>query len=50
MYGTTEMSASGAVLASTGLAMGSYVLAGIGLIFAGIAVIMLVKKNSKNRP
>lgn len=50
MYGTTEVSASGAVLATTGLAMGSYILAGVGLVLAGIAIIMLVKKHSKNRP
>lgn len=50
MYGTTEFSASGGVLAATGLATGSLILAGIGLFLAGIACWALVRKNGKNKP
>lgn len=50
MYGTTEISASGGVLAATGLAIGAYALAGIGLILVGAALYMLVRKPGKNRP
>lgn len=50
MYGTTETAAAGGALAATGAATGSYVLAAVGLILAGIAVFALLRRNPKNRP
>lgn len=50
MYGTTELSGGGAVLAATGLATGSMVLAAVGIALAGIAVWLLVRKPGKHRP
>lgn len=50
MYGTTSASgATGATLAMTGLATGTTVLAIIGLIFAGVALLTLVKRH-KGKP
>lgn len=50
MYGATEANASGAVLATTGLATGAYALAIIGGILVVIGVIALLRKNGKNKP
>lgn len=49
MYGT-EASVTGAgVLAVTGaLATGAYILAGIGLILAGLAIYALAKRNPRD--
>jgi len=49
MYGT-ETTAGSATLAATGLATGSMILAAIGIILAGIALISLARKNGKHRP
>lgn len=48
MYGTGVGAGSG--LAVTGLSIGSHVLAGIGLLFAGISLSMLVRKSSPVKP
>lgn len=48
MYGTTTTVGGG--LAATGLAVGSHVLAGIGMIFAGVSLMMLVRKSSPIKP
>lgn len=51
MYGThTTASAAGATLASTGAATGSVVLAVIGAALVGLALVLLLRKNGKNRP
>lgn len=49
MYGT-ETTAGSATLAATGLATGSIILASIGIILAGIALIALVRKNGNTKP
>lgn len=49
MYGTTGTSLGGG-LAVTGLSVGSHILAGIGLLFAGISFMMLARKSSPVRP
>lgn len=48
MYGTGTGAGGG--LAVTGIATGSYLLAALGLIFAGIALMMLFRKSSPVRP
>lgn len=48
MYGTGTTVGGG--LAVTGLSVGSHVLAGIGLIFAGISLTMLMRKSSPVKP
>lgn len=48
MYGTGATVGGG--LAVTGLSIGSHVLAGIGLLFAGISLKMLVRKSSPIKP
>lgn len=50
MYGTNESAATGGVLAATGATMGSNILMAVGLILAGIALVLLFRRNSKNRP
>lgn len=51
IYGSnTAAGVAGATLASTGLAVGSWVLLAVGVIFAGIAIYTLIKKDSKHRP
>lgn len=48
MYGTGTGVGGG--LAVTGLSVGSHVLAAIGLIFAGISLMMLVRKSNPVKP
>jgi len=49
MYG--NVTATGATtLAATGLAVGSQVLAVIGVVFVVVGLVMLLKRDSKNRP
>lgn len=48
MYGTTTSVGGG--LAVTGLSTGSHVLAGIGLLFAGVSLMMLARKSSPVKP
>ena len=48
MYGTGTGVGGG--LAVTGLSVGSHVLAGIGLLFAGVSLIMLTRKASPIKP
>lgn len=50
MYGMQESTAGGAVLAATGLATGAWVLAAVGLILAGIALLALFRRGGKDRP
>jgi hypothetical protein len=50
MYGASETSAGGAVLAATGLASGSMVLAGVGLVLSGLAAIALLRPAGAHRP
>lgn len=51
MYGSmTATGAGGATLAATGLTLGSWILAAIGVIFVIAGVLLLIKKDSKNRP
>lgn len=51
MYGTTASSGvAGTALAMTGLTVGSSILLAIGVIFIGIGIYLLIKKNSKARP
>lgn len=51
MYGS-ETSVSTVALAATGvgLSIGSLFLAGVGLILAGVAVWLLIRKESKVKP
>lgn len=51
MYGnvTTNGVTAGA-LAATGLTVGSWILAAVGVIFVVAGVWLLLKKNSKHRP
>ena len=51
MYGTNAGIAGG-TLAMTGLALGvgSYLLAGVGLVFAGVALYLLFRRESKIKP
>ena len=48
MYGTGSTLGGG--LAVTGLSVGSHVLAGIGLLFAGVSLLMLTRKSSPVKP
>lgn len=48
MYGTG--SAVGGGLAVTGVSVGSQLLAGIGLLFAGVSFFMLARKSSPVKP
>lgn len=48
MYGTGTTVGGG--LAVTGLSVGSHVLAGIGLLFAGVSLLMLTRKSSPIKP
>lgn len=51
MYGNiTATGVGGGTLAATGMAVGSWVLLAVGIIFAGAAICALIKKNSKHRP
>lgn len=51
MYGT-DAGVTTTALAATGmgLAVGSWFLAGVGLVLAGIAVWMLVRRESNTKP
>lgn len=51
MYGS-EVGTTTTALAATGLglAAGSWFLAGVGIILAGVAVWMLFRRESKTRP
>jgi hypothetical protein len=51
MYGTeTGVGASALAATGAGLSTGSMLLAGVGLVLAGIAVFLLFRKEGKNRP
>ncbi|WP_146070846.1 LPXTG cell wall anchor domain-containing protein [Arthrobacter sp. B1805] len=50
MYGASETTAGGAVLAATGLATGSMVLAAVGLLLAGLAMMALLRRPGQHRP
>lgn len=50
MYGANETTAAGGALAMTGAATGSTILMAVGLILAGAALLLLFKRNGKNRP
>jgi LPXTG-motif cell wall-anchored protein len=51
MYnGVSAAGLTGGSLAATGVAAGSWILAVVGLIFLGVGVYMLLKKNSRHRP
>jgi hypothetical protein len=52
MYGHTSATAAGgtAVLAYTGLNVGWTVTAALGLIFAGVALLQLVRRQGPVRP
>lgn len=52
MYGmTTAVPATGAAaLAYTGLNVGSWLLTALGIMLIGVAVLSLLRKNSKARP
>ena len=47
MYGTDTLAATGGVAA---LATGQLALAAVAVIFAGIALILLIRKESKVKP
>ena len=47
MYGTDTLAATGGVAA---IVTGSWVLAGVALILAGVALYLLVRKESKVKP
>ncbi len=47
MYGTDTLAATGGVAA---LATGSLFLAGVALVFAGVALYLLFRKESKVKP
>lgn len=49
MYGA-QTSVLGSTLAATGLAVGSHVLAGVGLIFAGVSLLTLCRKSNPVKP
>lgn len=49
MYGV-EGASGGSALAATGLATGSWILMGVGIIFVGLALIALIRRPGKNRP
>ena len=49
MYGG-EATGGASALAMTGLATGSALLFAVGMIFAGVAVLMLFKRHSTNKP
>lgn len=49
MYGTGGLGV-GSGLAATGVAYGSKLLAGVGLLFAGVSFIMLARKSSPVKP
>lgn len=48
MYGTGTSVGGG--LAVTGTAIGSQLLAGIGFLFAGVSLMMLVRKSNPVKP
>jgi len=48
MYGATTT--AGASLAVTGTAIGSWWLAGVGLLLAGVALVLLFRKPGKVKP
>lgn len=51
MYGTeTAAGSTGALLALTGVSTGAWVLTLLGVIFAGMALAALTRRNSKTRP
>ncbi len=53
MYGETVATTAalgGGSLAMTGLSIGNGVLLALGLVFAGLAVIALVRRHAKARP
>ena len=51
MYGQTATAAGGAAtLAYTGLDVAWYITAGVGLVFAGLALLQLARRSSKVRP
>lgn len=49
MYGT-QTTVLGTTLAATGLAVGSHVLAGVGLLFAGVSLMTLCRKSNPIKP
>lgn len=48
MYGTGTTVGGG--LAVTGIGVGSHILAGIGLLFAGVSLMMLARKSHPVKP
>ncbi len=50
MYGTRHAAVAAPVLAYTGLEMGWYVTAAITMLFAGIALVSLVRRGNTERP
>lgn len=50
MYGATDTTAGGSALAMTGLATGNLLLTGVGIIFAGLALVALFRRQSAHRP
>lgn len=48
-YASTGATGAG-TLAATGLATGSAILIAVGIIFAGVAFFMLVRKTGSDRP
>lgn len=50
MYGNDTTVAGIATLPVTGALIGSQVLMVVGLLLAGIALVLLVRRNAKHRP
>lgn len=50
MYGTEASSASALAATGLGLATGSWVLAAVGIVFVGMALYLLFRKESKVKP
>ncbi|UVF61395.1 hypothetical protein SEA_RIKSENGUPTA_66 [Microbacterium phage RikSengupta] len=50
MYGTEASTATALAATGLGLATGAWLLAGVGLVLAGIALYQLFRKESKVKP
>lgn len=50
MYGSDTGGGVALVATGAGLATGSWILAGVGLVLAGIALVLLFRKESKVKP
>lgn len=50
MYGTEASTTSALAATGLGLATGSWILAGVGFVLAGVALYLLFRKESKVKP